>query len=112
MTDHETFLSALRQLAADIDARAEADPETSYTARLLQKGSRKCAQKLVEEAGELAIALVSESKRESAAEAADLIYHLLVALKSRGIAPDTVGEVLIERQGTSGLAEKASRKGT
>jgi phosphoribosyl-ATP pyrophosphohydrolase len=106
----DAISTVLAQLAETIDARAGADPGTSYTAKLLAKGERKCAQKLVEEAGELAIALASEGEDEAASEAADLLYHLLVALRSRGISLDTVAEKLSARQGVSGLAEIASRK--
>lgn len=106
----EAISAVLAHLAETIDTRAGADPDTSYTAKLLAKGERKCAQKLVEEAGELAIALVSEGEDEAASEAADLLYHLLVALRSRGISLDSVAGKLAERQGVSGLAEKASRK--
>ena len=107
----EAISTVLAQLAETIDARAGSDPDTSYTAKLLAKGERKCAQKLVEEAGELAIALVSEGEDEVASEAADLLYHLLVALRSRGISLDSVARKLAERQSVSGLAEKATRKG-
>lgn len=106
----DAISSVLMHLAETIDARAGVDPDTSYTAKLLAKGERKCAQKLVEEAGELAIALVSEGEAEAAGEAADLLYHLLVGLRSRGISLDAVAEKLSERQGISGLAEKAARK--
>jgi len=107
----DAISAILARLAETIDARAGADPDTSYTAKLLAKGERKCAQKLVEEAGELAIALVSEGEDEAASEAADLLYHLLVGLRSRGISLDRVAEKLADRQGMSGLAEKAARKG-
>lgn len=106
----DAISAALAHMAETIDARAGAEPDTSYTAKLLAKGERKCAQKLVEEAGELAIALVSEGEEEVAGEAADLLYHLLVGLRSRGIGLEAVAGKLAARQGVSGLAEKASRK--
>ncbi|MEM1105427.1 MAG: phosphoribosyl-ATP diphosphatase [Pseudomonadota bacterium] len=103
------LLAALEQLAATIDARAGASPEASYTAELLRGGPAKCAKKLGEEAVELAIALVSQSDAHSASETADLLYHVLVALRAKGVPLDAVAEALIARQGMSGLAEKASR---
>ena len=100
----------LRQLAETIDARAETGAaDTSYTAKLLSKGPHKPAKKLGEEAVELAIALTSQSDDEVVAETADVIYHLLVALRSREISLDQIADQLAKRQGLSGLDEKASR---
>ncbi|MCI4643685.1 MAG: phosphoribosyl-ATP diphosphatase [Hyphomonadaceae bacterium] len=103
------FFAALDHLAQTIDARADGDPAESYTAKLLAKGPQKCAKKLGEEAVELALALVSESDEAVASEAGDLLYHLLVALRSRGLSLDAVGGALATRQAMSGLEEKASR---
>lgn len=103
------FAATLEQLAATIDARAGSDPDQSYTARLLAAGELKCAKKLGEEATELALALVAEDDGSVAGEAADLLYHLLVALRSRGVPLDDVAAALAARQGQSGLAEKAGR---
>ena len=103
------FFAALDHLAQTVDARAGSDPEASYTARLLEKGAGKCAAKLGEEAVELALALVSEDDDAVAAEAGDLLYHLMVALRARGIALDAVGAALASRQAMSGLSEKAQR---
>lgn len=101
----------LAALAETIDARAaEGDASSSYTAKLLSQGPAKTAKKLGEEAVELAIALTSEGDDEVAGETADLIFHLFVALRSRGISLDQIAETLKARQGLSGLAEKASRK--
>ena len=101
----------LAALAETIDARAdEGDASSSYTAKLLSKGPPKTAKKLGEEAVELAIALTSEGDDEVAGETADLIFHLFVALRSRGITLDQIAETLKARQGLSGLAEKASRQ--
>ncbi|MEO0983108.1 MAG: phosphoribosyl-ATP diphosphatase [Pseudomonadota bacterium] len=101
--------ATLAALAETIDARAGGDPSQSYTAKLLNKGPRKCAQKIVEEAGELAIALAAEGEDNVASEAADLLYHVLVGLRARGVALDAVAEKLDGRAGVSGLSEKASR---
>ncbi|MEM7661302.1 MAG: phosphoribosyl-ATP diphosphatase [Pseudomonadota bacterium] len=96
-------------LSEVIDARASADPDSSYTARLLSKGPKKAAQKVAEEGVELAIALVAEDDDSVSNEAADLIYHVLVALRARGVSLESLADTLEKREGTSGLAEKASR---
>jgi phosphoribosyl-ATP pyrophosphohydrolase len=100
----------LEKLAAHIAAKAEASPDTSYTAQLLSKGVEKCAKKFGEEAVELALAAVQGKKVEATKEAADVLYHLLVLLKATNISPENVMTELSHREGTSGLAEKASRK--
>jgi len=88
----------LRALAVTIDARRDADPATSYTARLLAGGARRPAEKVVEEAGEVATASLAGTDEELAGEAADLIYHLLVTLAARSMPLDRVLEVLAERR--------------
>lgn len=93
----------LRALAGIIAERgAAADPDVSYTARLLAAGPRKPAEKVTEEAGELSAAALAGSDAEVAAEAADLVYHLLVLLASRGIGLETVEAELARRHGASG----------
>ncbi len=106
------FFAALDHLAQTIDARAGGDPETSYTARLLAKGAPGCAKKLGEEAVELVLAVAAENEDAVASEAADVLYHLMVALRARGVSLDQVGAALAARQGMSGLDEKASRTAT
>lgn len=101
----------LNDLAKTIDARVGDDPSSSWTAKLLMGGPALTAKKLGEEGVEAALAVASQSDVEVAKEAADVIYHLLVALRSRGVTLDQVAKVLEERQGQSGLAEKASRPG-
>jgi phosphoribosyl-ATP pyrophosphohydrolase len=100
----------LDRLMADIAIKAVASPEQSYTAKLLAKGTAKCAKKFGEEAVELALAAVMGDIKETTAEAADVLYHLLVLLKSAGIAPEDVMAELQRREGVGGLVEKASRK--
>jgi phosphoribosyl-ATP pyrophosphohydrolase len=100
----------LRELFAVIAERKNADPESSYTARLFAKGVKKIAQKLGEESVEAAIAAVAESKEHLVRESADLLYHLLVLWAARGIAPGDVWAELDRRFGTSGLAVKEARK--
>ncbi|MBI1340613.1 phosphoribosyl-ATP diphosphatase [bacterium] len=103
--------SALGRLAAVIDARAAegGGAKTSYTAKLLQVGPALCAKKLGEEAVEAALALAAGSDEAVASESADVLFHLLVALRSRGLPLDEVAAVLTAREGVSGLDEKASR---
>jgi phosphoribosyl-ATP pyrophosphohydrolase/phosphoribosyl-AMP cyclohydrolase len=74
----------LRGLTQVIQARRGADPATSYTARLLAGGPRRAAEKVTEEAGELSAAALAGTDEEVVAEAADLLYHALVLLESRG----------------------------
>lgn len=100
----------LAELAALIDRRRHADPETSYVASLLQGDADRLPKKIIEEAGELALALKGEDRARITAEAADLLFHVLVALAKRDLGHDDVLDELRRRQGTSGIAEKAARK--
>lgn len=102
----------LEDLNARVRTRAGASPEESYTARLIGKGVEKCAQKLGEEAVEAAIAAAIRDKGELAKEAGDVLYHLLVLLAASGVELEAVMSELESRTGQSGLAEKASRKGS
>jgi len=99
----------LDDLARTIAARASADPDSSWTAKLLAKGPEKCAEKFGEEAVEAIIEAVKGDRARLTSEAADVLFHLLVMLQSRGVALDDVMAELDRRQGTSGLSEKASR---
>jgi phosphoribosyl-ATP pyrophosphohydrolase len=99
----------LHDLESRIEERARASAEVSYTRRLLDGGVEYCARKLGEEAIETVLAAVSEDRQRLIAEAADLIYHLLVLLKARGIALSDVETALGERTRQSGLQEKMSR---
>jgi phosphoribosyl-ATP pyrophosphohydrolase len=99
----------LDDLARTIAARASADPDSSWTAKLLAKGPEKCAEKFGEEAVEAIIEAVKGDRARLTSEAADVLFHLLVMLQSRGVALDAVMAELDRRQGTSGLSEKASR---
>jgi len=100
----------LGQLAQTIRDRRGAPTDTSYTRSLLDKGAAGCAKKFGEEAVEFALATVSESEDAVANEAADVVYHLLVALEARSVAIEDVLGLLERRMGTSGYAEKAARK--
>lgn len=107
MTVHR--LEILAALAEEISARKSASPDQSYTARLLGRGVETCAKKLGEEAVETAIAAVLRDRTHLAAEAADLLYHLLVLLEASDVSIAEVMNELARRQGVSGLDEKASR---
>jgi phosphoribosyl-ATP pyrophosphohydrolase len=99
----------LDRLAATVAARAAADPDSSWTAKLLAKGPEKCAEKFGEEAVEAIIEAVRNDPEKLTSEAADVLFHLLVMLQSRGVAWADVLAELERREGTSGIAEKASR---
>ncbi|MEX0316862.1 MAG: phosphoribosyl-ATP diphosphatase [Ruegeria sp.] len=104
-------MSILHDLAATIAERKGADPDSSWTAKLLSKGPEKCAEKFGEEAVEAIIEAVKGDTEKLTAEAADVLYHLLVMLAARDVPLDAVLAELARRQGTSGIAEKASRTG-
>ena len=103
-------MSILTQLAATIEARKSADPDSSWTAKLLAKGPEKCAEKFGEEAIEAIIAAAKNDRENLTAEAADVLYHLLVMLAARDVALEDVLAELECREGTSGIAEKAARQ--
>ena len=100
----------LDDLARTIAERAQAGAATSYTSSLLAKGPAHCAKKFGEEAVELVIAAATQDEAAVRAEAADVLYHLLVVLKSRDVALSQVIGELKRRTGQSGLEEKASRR--
>lgn len=102
-------MSTLNDLADTIAQRAKADPDSSWTAKLLAKGPEKCAEKFGEEAVEAIIEAVKDNRKGLIAESADVLFHLLVMLQSRGVTLEDVLAELEKRQGTSGIAEKASR---
>ena len=102
-------MTTLEALAATIAARRGADPAESWTAQLLAKGPEKCAEKFGEEAVEAIIEAVKGDRARLTAEAADVLYHLLVMLAARDVPLSDVLAELERREGTSGIAEKASR---
>jgi phosphoribosyl-ATP pyrophosphohydrolase len=110
----ERLMSAytLHDLEKRVQERAQASAEVSYTRKLLDRGIAHCAKKLGEEAVEASIAAIAEDKSRMIAEAADVLYHLLVVLHVRGISLDEVEAELGARTRQSGLDEKASRRGT
>lgn len=97
------------RLFAVIASRKDADPATSYTAKLFNEGQLKIAKKLGEEGVETALAAVAQDKTALAAESADLLYHLLVLWAASGLTPEEVYAALEARAHRSGLEEKAAR---
>lgn len=102
-------MSAITRLAATVEARKTADPETSWTAKLFAKGPEKCAEKFGEEAVEAIIEAVKGDRARLTAEAADVVFHLLVMCAARGVTLADIEAELTRREGTSGIAEKAGR---
>ena len=102
-------MDTLSRLAATVAARRSADPDSSWVAKLNARGVPVIARKLGEEAIETVIAALSGSREELIGEAADTLFHLQVLLDAKGVAWDEVLAELERREGTSGIAEKASR---
>jgi phosphoribosyl-ATP pyrophosphohydrolase len=99
---------SLERLWRTIESRRNADPDSSYTAKLLMRGRRKAAQKLGEEAVEAVIEAVRHDNPALIGESADVLYHLFVLWA--GITPSDVAAELERREGVSGLDEKRGRK--
>jgi phosphoribosyl-ATP pyrophosphohydrolase len=107
--DGEIAALTLDRLARTIDERAGAEAASSYTRTLLDKGAAHCARKFGEEAIEFAIAAAALDEGAVRSEAADVLYHLLVALRARGVALSSVMDELAKRTKQSGHEEKAAR---
>ncbi|MEO1953178.1 MAG: bifunctional phosphoribosyl-AMP cyclohydrolase/phosphoribosyl-ATP diphosphatase HisIE [Campylobacterales bacterium] len=105
----ENAYGVIDTLYHTIQERKNADPSTSWTAKLLSKGENTILKKVVEEAGEYCFAHKDNDEKEMVYEAADLTYHMLVALASKNISPDRIKQELASRFGMSGIAEKNSR---
>lgn len=110
MSDGTPATDTLQQLAAVLEARKGADPESSYVARLYAKGLDAILKKIGEEATETVIAAKSGDRAALVHETADLWFHCLVLLARHGLSPDDVLRELARRHGKSGLAEKAARR--
>ncbi len=102
-------MTALHRLALTISDRKNADPESSWTAKLFAKGPEKCAEKFGEEAIEAIIEAVKGDRTKLTSEAADVLYHLLVMLAARDVSLTDVEAELERREGVSGITEKAAR---
>ncbi len=103
-------LPSLAALGEVLERRRDEDAGRSYTKSLLEGGPDRIGAKLREEADELARAIAGESDERVASEGADLLYHAMVGLVSRGLTLDDVARMLASRFGVSGHDEKASRK--
>ena len=99
----------LERLDLTIQGKTTESPNKSYTAKLLKKGTEKCAEKFGEEAIELIVASVKKKKKEIIGEAADTLYHMVVLLRSKNISINEVLSELASREGISGIEEKRKR---
>ncbi len=97
------------QLTQTIQARKDANPETSYVAKLFHKGEDTMLKKIGEEATEVVIAAKNNDREQIVYESADLVFHLMVMLARYDVRLDEVADELARREGLSGLVEKASR---
>ncbi|MCW0235452.1 MAG: phosphoribosyl-ATP diphosphatase [Ferrovibrio sp.] len=100
----------LERLYETIVSRKGGDPAVSHTAKLFAKGRAKIAQKMGEEAVELAIAAVAETRAEVISESADLVFHLLVLWADCDVTIEDIRAELRRREGMSGIEEKKARQ--
>lgn len=105
----EAMYGVIDTLYHTIQERKYADPESSWTAKLFAKGDNTILKKVVEEAGEFSFAYKDNDEAEMIYEAADLTYHMLVALAAKNISPDRIKQELSRRFNMSGIAEKNAR---
>ncbi|MDF1874758.1 bifunctional phosphoribosyl-AMP cyclohydrolase/phosphoribosyl-ATP diphosphatase HisIE [Sulfurimonas sp. SAG-AH-194-I05] len=108
--DSHAMYGVIDTLYHTIQERKNADPTRSWTAKLFAKGDNTILKKVVEEAGEFCFAYKDNDEKEMVYEAADLTYHMLVALAAKNISPDRIKQELARRFDMSGIAEKNSRK--
>jgi phosphoribosyl-ATP pyrophosphohydrolase len=99
----------LARLAETLEARKQADPQSSYVARLYHKGLDAILKKVAEEAAETIMAAKDGVREKIIYETADLWFHSMVLLAQQGIHPDEILNELARREGLSGIVEKASR---
>ena len=99
----------LERLDLTIQGKTTDSPNKSHTAKLLKKGTEKCAEKFGEEAIELIVASVKKKKKDIIGEAADTLYHMFVLLRSKNISINEVLTELASREGISGIEEKRKR---
>ncbi len=102
-------MDAFDRLESVIASRIGGDPTQSYVAKLHARGTAKIAQKVGEEAVECVIAAVADDRAGLIGEAADLMFHLTLLLRTQGVTLDDVRAELTRREGVSGIAEKAAR---
>jgi phosphoribosyl-ATP pyrophosphohydrolase/phosphoribosyl-AMP cyclohydrolase len=106
----EAMYGVIDTLYHTIQERKHANPKSSWTAKLFSKGDNTILKKVVEEAGEFSFAYKDDDEHEMVYEAADLTYHMLVALAAKNISPDRIKQELARRFDMSGIEEKNSRK--
>ncbi len=99
----------LGRLADTLEARKQADPASSYVAKLYAKGLDSILKKIGEEATETIVAAKNGDRQQIVYETADLWFHCMVMLANQGVRPEEVLDELARREGLSGLAEKAAR---
>ncbi len=107
--DSHALYGVIDTLYHTIQERKNADPESSWTAKLFAKGENTILKKVVEEAGEFCFAYKDNDEKEIIYEGADLTYHVLVALAAKNISPERIKQELARRFNMSGIAEKSSR---
>ena len=107
--DTQKAYGVIDTLYHTIQERKQADPTISWTAKLFSKGDNTILKKVVEEAGEFCFAYKDSDEHEMVYEAADLTYHMLVALAAKNVSPDRIKQELARRFDMSGIAEKNSR---
>ncbi len=105
----EAMYGVIDTLYHTIQERKSADPSSSWTAKLFAKGENTILKKVIEEAGEFTFAYKDDDEGEMIYEAADLTYHMLVALAAKNISPDRIKQELARRFEMSGILEKNSR---
>ncbi len=108
MTD-QTDAHILEELYRTIESRKGGDPKTSHTAKMFKKGRNKICKKFGEEAVEVVVAALGQSRDHVVSESSDTLYHLLVLWAEMGIQPKEVWAELQDRVGISGIDEKNSR---
>ena len=108
--DTDIMYGVVDTLYHTILERKNADPSSSWTAKLFSKGDNTILKKVVEEAGEFSFAYKDNDENEMIYEAADLTYHMLVALAAKNISPDRIKQELARRFDMSGIEEKSTRK--
>ncbi len=108
--DVSGIYSAVNRVFETIESRKGKDPKSSYVASLFNKGENSILKKVVEEAGEFSFAVKDNNEEEIIYEAADLLFHSLVALSYKNISPDRIRQELARREGLSGITEKESRE--
>ena len=107
--DDDSGADIITRLFSVIESRRGGDPDDSYVAKRLGQGTHKIAQKVGEEAVEVALASVDGGADDVVSESADLLFHLMMLWAATGVRPDDVFAELAKREGVSGIAEKKSR---